>query len=462
MNNELEKSIIENTGDGHSRFYVPGHKGDPSIAGEWASRDVTELYFTDDLNHPAGYIEKAQREASELFGSRFTLFTVNGSSAAVMAAVMSCAKDGGAVLLPSDSHLSCYYGAMHAHAAVERLYIADPLRGIEAEELEKYLRGEHPRISCCVITSPTYYGCCADMAGIVGLLHSRGIKVIADESHGTHLMFSGVSSSSAMSSGADYVVHSGHKTVGALTQTAMLHVNDPEADGELTAFFLRSLQSTSPSFPLICSLTDSVHRLKYGSGLFEHTKVWYNEMLDAVSNLRHLEMMDFGERSDPMKITIRCRGDIKTLVSVLRKNKVDEEMTIGDIAVFAMGIGTSQKDISALRAALREADSLLTDTGRPPSDMSLPVTETAMTMSEALCAPSEHVPPDPAEGRSSSGMVCIYPPGAPVLIPGSVITREAIDYIENAPAAVGLQGRSLRVICQGDKDERKTVCDRRT
>lgn len=449
MRNTLRESITENTSGDHARFYVPGHKGVKDLAGGIAREDVTELYFTDDLNHPSSHIQRAEKDASELFGSRFTLFSVNGSSAAVMASVMSCAREGYAVLLPSDSHLSCYYGALHARAKVKRLYIADPVRGLQIGELEEYLSRTDEPISCCVITSPTYCGCCADLDRIIPILHGRGIRVIADESHGTHLLFTSSADRSAVRHGADYVVHSAHKTMGALTQTAMLHVNDPDADENAVRFFMRSLQSTSPSFPLICSVMDSVERLKTDRGLFEDKEVWYNEMLETSKNFRNLEMLSFGGRRDPLKITVRFHTKAEDLTRILREEKVDEEMILGDLAVFSMGIGTTGKDIDQLKKALARADAP-EGTDLPRAPLALPETPCVTDMARALSLPAEYVPLKDCEGRISADMVNVYPPGSPVLIPGSLVTADVIGYIEGAGSVNGIYDGALRVIISGE------------
>ena len=445
MDNELRDMIEKNSGEDHSRFYVPGHKGRRDIAGCAAPLDVTESYFTDDLNRPKGPIAEAERSASELFGSIFTVFTVNGSSAAVMASVMNCARDGEYVLLPSDSHLSCYYGAMHSSSPVARLYIQDPVRGISAKELEKFLDEREEAFSCCVITSPTYYGSCADMERIVSLLHERGIKVIADESHGAHLVFSRSREASAMLHGADYVVHSAHKTIGALTQTAMLHVNDPECDENRLRLMMRSIQSTSPSFPLVCSVIDCIERLKTQAGLFEAQEVWYNEILESVRGMEHLEMRDFGERSDKLKITVRYSGDMDIFRSVLRERKVDEEMILGDLAVFSMGIGTGKKDVTELIGALSEANRRCSGRAGTKGFEKLPVSSEALDMKAALGRPSAYVALEGCEGAVSADFVCVYPPGAPVLIPGSLITDDVISYIQRARSADGVYEGCLRV-----------------
>ena len=48
---------------------------------------------------------------------------------------------------------------------------------------------ENPDAKAVLVNNPTYYGICSDLRAIVKLAHSRGIKVLTDEAHGTHLYF---------------------------------------------------------------------------------------------------------------------------------------------------------------------------------------------------------------------------------------------------------------------------------
>ena len=62
----------------------------------------------------------------------------------------------------------------------------------------------------------------------------------------------------ANTQGADVVIHSLHKTLPSLTQTALLHINGRYADRERIRNYLHMLQSSSPSYILMASIDECV------------------------------------------------------------------------------------------------------------------------------------------------------------------------------------------------------------
>ena len=75
------------------------------------------------------------------------------------------------------------------------------------------------------IVSPTYDGVCSDVRRIAGICHRYGVPLIVDQAHGAHFPFSKYFPEDAVSAGADVVIHSVHKTLPAMTQTALLHLS---------------------------------------------------------------------------------------------------------------------------------------------------------------------------------------------------------------------------------------------
>lgn len=102
------------------------------------------------------------------------------------------------------------------------------------------------------MTRPTYQGLLlssSKLHDIITLCHDNNIPVIIDEAHGSHLRFlkldqfqgilafisilhtlihvllASCSLKDGLSCGADIVIQSSHKTLGALSQCAMMHLN---------------------------------------------------------------------------------------------------------------------------------------------------------------------------------------------------------------------------------------------
>lgn len=92
---------------------------------------------------------------------------------------------------------------------------------------------ENPEIKAVLITSPTYDGVVSDVKAIAEIAHKYEIALIVDEAHGAHFQFSNYFPTSAVELGADLVIQSFHKTLPAMTQTAILHNCSGRVDGRI-------------------------------------------------------------------------------------------------------------------------------------------------------------------------------------------------------------------------------------
>ena len=95
--------------------------------------------------------------------------------------------------------------------------------GMDAADVERAVNG-NPEAKAVFVNNPTYYGICSDLKRICEIAHAKGMKVLADEAHGTHLYFGENMPVSAMAAGADMAAVSMHKTGGSLTQSSFLLV----------------------------------------------------------------------------------------------------------------------------------------------------------------------------------------------------------------------------------------------
>jgi hypothetical protein len=73
------------------------------------------------------------------------------------------------------------------------------------------------------VVSPTPYGTCAELEGIVEVCHRRGKPLIVDEAWGAHLPFHDDLPTSAMDAGADVCVVSVHKMGHGFEQGSVFH-----------------------------------------------------------------------------------------------------------------------------------------------------------------------------------------------------------------------------------------------
>ena len=77
--------------------------------------------------------------------------------------------------------------------------------------------------------------------------------------------------------------------------------------------------------------------------------------------------------------------------------------------------------------------------GRFAQSPTLPLSPSPPLLSprEAFFLPAETVSADKAVDRLCAELICPYPPGIPVLMPGEIITPEAVDYLQQVLTAGG-------------------------
>jgi arginine/lysine/ornithine decarboxylase len=99
----------------------------------------------------------------------------------------------------------------------------------------------------------------------------------------------------------------------------------------------------------------------------------------------------------------------------------------------------SEDTVSVLLAALRDLHTASDGIPRPkpvalprPEDLQL---QTAMLPRDAFFGPAEQVDVEQAVGRIAAEMITPYPPGAPAVLPGEVITKPVLDYLRSGLAA---------------------------
>ena len=181
------------------------------------------MKLLDNLCHPVSVIREAEELAAEAFGAAHAFFIVNGTTAAVQAMILSVVKPGEEIILPRNVHRSsiaalvlCGAVPVYVDPGVDK-ELGIPL-GMSVSDVEKAILA-HPEAKAVVVNNPTYYGVCSDLRAITELAHRHGMKVLADEAHGTHFYFSDKLPLSAMAAGADLAAVSMHKTGGSLTQS---------------------------------------------------------------------------------------------------------------------------------------------------------------------------------------------------------------------------------------------------
>ena len=448
---------LKNYNNAHPvRFHVPSHKGKLKQSLLDAADDITELDFSDNLNHPHFVIADEEKNAAEIFGVRHTLFTTNGATSAVIASILYSLKMNEKILIPTDSHISAYYGAIHADAQIVRCVVKQPMTGITMRELTECIE-LNPDIRVCLITNPTYYGFCCDICSVCTFLKSKNILCIVDESHGTHLHFSNEYPLSAIDSAADIVIHSGHKTINGLTQTGMIQINSDQIDVEHLRTKLRLLSSTSPSYLLLQSLTEAVRQLKNIENVLYNLKLWYNktvgdlEKSDLFSVMNHVGSGLTAFDYDPMRLCVGVAdGNGREYAkSMQREAALYTELSEDHFILCVAGLSSNWNDFVVLKNALMSRIPKKPVPGTNNSVFKNAIfPQQATSIKKAIGSDYEYCEINACIGRISADFISVYPPGAPFVLPGSMLVETVLNYIRymHQECLVGLYDGKIKIV----------------
>ena len=206
-------------------------------------------------------------------------------------------------------HKSAYHAAYLRNLTISYLYPEmmqeyDIYDAITPEQIAEALAKE-PVPDAVFLVSPTYEGRIADIEKIAQIVHSKGIPLIVDEAHGAHLGLAEGLAKNSCQCGADLIIHSVHKTLPALTQSALLHVNGNRIDRDRLRRFLHIYQSSSPSYVLMAGIDNALQVVEeQGDYLFAKFQINYLRMLTELSECRNLSFLPLDARQDIGKLII--------------------------------------------------------------------------------------------------------------------------------------------------------------
>ncbi|NNU80873.1 aminotransferase class I/II-fold pyridoxal phosphate-dependent enzyme [Halovulum dunhuangense] len=268
----------------------------------------------DSLLEPHGPIKEAQELAARAFGAKQTFFATNGTSTCNKIVVQALIRPGDIVLVDRDCHKSHHYGMVLAGAQVVYLdsyplneysmYGAVPLREIKHQLLKLKAAGKLDRVRMLLLTNCTFDGIVYNVERVMEecLAIKPDLVFLWDEAWFAFARFgptyrqrTGMNAAKVLRErlktaehvtayeaqrkeleGADeqtlldtrlipppnarvrvYTTQSTHKTLTALRQGSMIHVNDQDFKGEVEQSFHEAYMthtSTSPNYQIIASL----------------------------------------------------------------------------------------------------------------------------------------------------------------------------------------------------------------
>ena len=341
MRENLELKLKNYAASGAYPFHMPGHKRvmDP-LGCDAVKIDITEIDGFDNLHDAQEVLRDEMEAAAEMYGAKETIFSVNGSTCALLAAISAAVPRGGTILIERACHMAVYHAAYLRELKVlyaeevcpeqcgggisqgtgcargsrneQRTGCAWESRNEQGTGYARESRNEQgtgctresrneqgtegardvgKNFDAVVITSPTYEGCVKDVGAWAEFAHLHDAVLLVDEAHGAHLGFHPYFPESAVRCGADVVVQSTHKTLPAMTQTALLHNVTGRVASRRLHFFMDIYETSSPSYVLMASITGALRMVRErGDVLFGNYAARLRKIRRELCSLKHFRL----------------------------------------------------------------------------------------------------------------------------------------------------------------------------
>ncbi len=417
-------------------MHMPGHKRNRAFlpVTDPVGIDITEIHGFDNLHAAEGILQDAMDRAAMLWRAKKSHFLVNGSSSGILAALSATLSTGGEVAMDRSAHKSAYHAielrGLTPHYLSRPIVEEYGIKGsLSPHEVERVLC-ENPQIGAVLITSPTYEGVVSDINAIAKVVHDHGALLIVDEAHGAHLGFSDAFPQSAVTSGADIVIQSLHKTLPTFTQSAILHICSERVDAAKVAKYLSYYQTTSPSYLFMAAMDACVNLLReQGAELFSAYEARLSAFLAQMEGLSHIKLLKSDSPLiwgfDPGKLYFSLgQTDLsgEVLGQILREEFCIEcEMTTADGCLCMTSIADTDEGFDRLAKAIVTIDDRLSARNAPTIPTLPPIPEMICPPAVAAERAVEEVAVAQAKGRVAGEFVWAYPPDIPILVPGERI-----------------------------------------
>ena len=437
-NIDILEKLEEYSKAGYVPMHMPGGKRNTEYAST-SELDITEIDGFDNMHNADGIIKNASDRAAKLYGADKTLMLVNGSTAGILSAICGATKRKGKIIVARNCHVSVYNALIMAQ--LEPVYVIPEVdndtgiySGVSLEQIRKCVENNRDA-QAVIITSPTYEGVVSEVREIASYLHEKGIPLIVDEAHGAHFEFSEEFPESAVKAGADIVINSIHKTLPALTQTALLHI--------------------SGNYILMASI-DRCMGIIEGQGDYIF-KEYINRLKNLRENIAKLNNIRLMDSDDISKIILICDDGKYLYDRLLDEYKVQLEMASFKYVIAMTSVADKQEYYDRFLSALKEIDeSWKVESKDSENDVGESLGYAINNKPEVCMCPADAIDlmdengyedlsvnsPDIC-GRISMSSVLIYPPGMPVVNVGERITGDVCRIIKSAINA-GLEVPGLK------------------
>lgn len=432
-------------------MHMPGHKRNLSLSkkADYLSKlgadcDITEIEGFDDLHDANGILKESMEKASHLWACEETHFLVNGSTVGILSGIYAATKPGDNILVARNCHKSVYHAIeVFGLNPIYLLPEIDELTGSCAEVSYKTVEEilyNYPEIKLILITSPTYEGIITDVRKIVEVAHQKDIPVMIDEAHGSHLGFGYQFPNNSIQMGADLVVHSLHKTLPSLTQTAAIHRNSNRISKERLQNAISIFETSSPSYLLLASIDGCVELLlSERESLFSNWRKSLNVFKNRIGKMQNLVLLENEIKKnrkalyDDSKIVISCKNTNLSGVDLMKllrqKYHIELEMASIDYVVAMTGMGDTEVAMEKFAEALLEIDELCENRIFEQKSFSqFTIPKKFENIRNVGCYNSKFVTLEKlCPGLVSAEYIWAYPPGIPLIVPGECFDNVLIS-----------------------------------
>ena len=310
----------------HTSFHTPAHSGVLN------SFDITELSFSDNLLNPEGVIAKSQKELALSLKTDNSIYLTGGGTSAVHISLYAIKNK--TLLIAGCAHKSVF--------SAVKLYNIKAYYCFKAEQAEEAI--EKFKIDAVLITSPNYFGMVKNREILKRI--SQKTILLVDESHGAHFPYSQLLPQSALGF-AHIVIQSCHKTLPALTGSALLHFKEEFKLNIINA--LKLIHSTSPQYPLIASVEQAV------ADFLINGESYYKEISSQIDEFKNTLSKPFGVLGthDKTRLVILSPYDVNAVALYLEENGIFLELAFKNMLVFIV-TKYNFKKLNALAKALNQ------------------------------------------------------------------------------------------------------------
>lgn len=469
-------------------WHTPGHSGGKSFKkspylGDFFNFFGSNLFKADlsvsvdslgSLFSGSGKVQEAQEYASKVFGTKRSFFGTNGSSTSNKILLQYLLKPGDKAIVDRNCHKSVHYGLIHGNYktvylnsqySIDTGFFAPPSKQSIYSAVENNMDAK-----VLILTGCTYDGIMMDLQDIIMKVKNINptLKIMIDEAWFCYASFHyAYNQFSALNAGADYVTHSAHKVLSAFSQASYIHVNDPDFDENAEQYFMEAFcmnTSTSPQYNLIASLETAALQMEMEGFKLINTirneaiefAKQYNAQSWKIKVMTDLDLVNkFPSISsdncltDPLKIVVDFSNSGLDRNKILKKFEQEgiqiEKSTKQGYFLLLYTIGSSASKTGELQRVLSQLGQEASNISLAPK-VSIIFDEKILEIeypdlgfhhyfyhSDKQFVNLTEVKANLAEGKKvyNCHLIVPYPPGIPILIPGTEIRADKCDYLLN-------------------------------